>query len=66
MDLGNDECTFSYGEMNEANYDISHMQEEHTMEDGGMYLSCNSNDKGEIIMIQNVDDLKDPMLWEKF
>ena len=45
-DLGNDECIFSYGEMNEANYDVSHMQEEHTMEDGGMYLSCNSNDKG--------------------
>ena len=66
MDLGNDECTFSYGEMNETNYDNSQMQEEYTMEDVGMYLSCNSDDKSEIIMIENVDDLKDPMLWEKF
>ena len=66
MDLGNDECTFSYGEMNETNYDNSHMQEEYTMEDVGLYLSRNSDDESEIIMIQNVDDLQDPMLWEKF
>ena len=52
--------------MNETNYDNSHMQEEYMMEDVGMYFSCNSDDKSDIIMIENVEELKDPMLLEKF
>ena len=39
-------------EMNETNYDNSHINEEYMMEDLGMYFSCNSDDKSDIIMIE--------------
>jgi len=62
MNLSNDESTFSYGEITETNHENSHTEEEYIMEDGGMYFSCNSNDKSDIIMIENVDQLNDPMV----
>ena len=66
MNFSNDESTFSYGEMNQTNHDNSHTEGEYMMEDVGMYVSCNSDDKSDIIMIENVEELKDPMLWERF
>jgi len=54
--LSNDESAFSYGGMNETIHVNSHIEEEFMMEDV----------ESDIIMIENVDELKDPMLWERF
>ena len=66
MDLSNDESAFSNGEMNETIHVNSHIEEKFIMEDVGMYFSSNSDDKSDIIMIGNAEELKDPMLWERF
>ena len=66
MDLSDNESAFSYGEMNETIYVNSHIEEEFMVEDVGMYFSYNSDEKSDIIMIENVEELKDPMLWERF
>ena len=36
------------------------------IEDDGMYFSSFSDVKNDIIMIENLEDLKDPLLWETF
>jgi len=66
VDLSNDESGFSYGEMNDAMHVNSHKEEEFMMEDVGMYFSYNSDEKNEIIMIENVEEVKDLMLSERF
>ena len=58
MDLSNDESAFSYGKMNETIHVNSHIEEEFMMEDVGMYFSYNSSEKSDIIMIENVEELK--------
>ena len=65
INFSNDEIAFSYGDMNETNHDNSHIEEEYMTEDVGMYFSCNSDDKNDIIMIENVEELKDPMLSKR-
>jgi len=65
-DLSNDESSFSYGEINQTIHVNFHKEEDITKEDVGMYFSYNSNGKSDIIMIENFEELKDPMLWEIF
>ena len=48
--------------MNETNHENSHIEEKYVTDDVGMYFSCNSDDKSNIIIIENVDALNDPML----
>ncbi|KAJ8443296.1 hypothetical protein Cgig2_015774 [Carnegiea gigantea] len=66
MDLSNDESNFGYGEINETIPVDSHVQEDFMTEDYGMYFSSFSDLKSDIIMIENLEDLKDPLLWETF
>jgi len=61
--LSNDESNLSYGEMNETIHVNSHIEEEFMMEDVGMYFSYSSDEKSDIIMIENMEELKNPMLW---
>jgi len=62
VDLSSDESAFSYGKMNETIHDNSHIEDEFMMEDVGIYFSSNSDDKSDIILIENIEELKDPML----
>ena len=57
------ESNLSYGEMNETIHVNSHIEEEFMMEDVGMYFSYSSDEKSDIIMIENMEELKNPMLW---
>ena len=66
VDLNNDESAFSYEKINETIHISSHIEEEVAMEDVGLYFSCNSDDKSDIVMIEILEELKDPMLWERF
>jgi len=43
----------------------THIEEEFMMEDVGMYFSYNSNEKSDIIMIENVEELKRPNVIRK-
>lgn len=66
MDLSNDEINFGYEEINETIPINSHMQEDFMIKNDGMYFSSFSNVKSDIIMIENLMDLKDPLLWATF
>jgi len=66
MDLSNDKSNFGYEEINETIPVNSHVQEDFMTEDDGMYFSSFSYLKSDIIMIENLEDLKDPLLWETF
>ena len=66
MDLSSAESAFSYGEMNETIHVNSHIEDEFMMEDVEICFSSNSDDKSDIILIENVKELKDPMLCERF
>ena len=66
MDLSNDESNFGYGEISKTIPVNSHIQKDFMTEDDGMYFSSFSDLKSDIIMIKNLEDLQDPLLWETF
>ena len=66
MDLSNADSACNYREMNETNHDNSHIEEKYVTDDVGMYFSRNSDDKSDIILFENIEELNDSMLWERF
>jgi len=66
MDLNNDESNFGYRERNEIISVNSHIEEAFMIGDARMCFSSCSDVKSDIVMIENLEDLQDPMLWETF